>query len=103
MTAAPYDLIVGLDRADKKADLCLIDTATGQRRTGPGQRALDTAHRVACQYFESLGALVPDAGALPEISPPQSAEDLCPHTVEALSRQRFAQTAEGRFAQTVLP
>ncbi len=32
MTAAPYDLILGLDRADKKADLCLLETATGQRR-----------------------------------------------------------------------
>ncbi|MDH7501120.1 MAG: hypothetical protein QHJ82_00185 [Verrucomicrobiota bacterium] len=33
MTACPYDLIIGLDRADQKADLCLIQTATGQRRT----------------------------------------------------------------------
>lgn len=29
----PYDLIIGLDRSDTKADLCLIDTHTGQRRT----------------------------------------------------------------------
>ncbi len=28
----PYDLVIGLDRSDKKADLCLIDTHTGQRR-----------------------------------------------------------------------
>jgi hypothetical protein len=41
MTPVPYDLIIGLDRADKKADLCLLDTATGQRKeksktqTGP--------------------------------------------------------------------
>jgi len=33
MTPTPYDLILGLDRADKKADLCLLDTKTGQRRT----------------------------------------------------------------------
>ena len=33
MTASPYDLIIGLDRSDKKADLCLINTRTGQRRT----------------------------------------------------------------------
>ena len=26
----PYDLIIGLDRSDKKADLCLIDIRTGQ-------------------------------------------------------------------------
>jgi hypothetical protein len=29
----PYDLVIGLDRSDKKADLQLITTATGQRRS----------------------------------------------------------------------
>ena len=33
MTVCPYDLIVGLDRSDAKADLCLLDVHTGQRRT----------------------------------------------------------------------
>jgi transposase len=33
MTASPYDLVIGLDRSDQKADLCLIDTHTGQRRS----------------------------------------------------------------------
>ena len=28
----PYDLILGLDRSDQEAELCLIDTHTGQRR-----------------------------------------------------------------------
>ena len=28
-----YDLVIGLDRSDKKADLCLIDTCTEQRRS----------------------------------------------------------------------
>ena len=32
-TPHPYDLVIGLDRSDHKADLCLIDTATGQRRS----------------------------------------------------------------------
>ena len=36
----PYDLIIGLDRSDKKADLCLVTTATGQRRSA----IIDTAH-----------------------------------------------------------
>ena len=31
-TPHPYDLVIGLDRSDQKADLCLIDTRTGQRR-----------------------------------------------------------------------
>ena len=29
-TPHPYDLVIGLDRSDQKADLCLLDTATGQ-------------------------------------------------------------------------
>jgi transposase len=29
----PYDLVIGLDRSDQKADLCLIDPRTGQRRS----------------------------------------------------------------------
>jgi hypothetical protein len=29
----PFDLAIGLDRSDRKADLCLIDPLTGQRRT----------------------------------------------------------------------
>jgi hypothetical protein len=32
-TSHPYDLVIGLDRSDKKADLHLITTATGQRRS----------------------------------------------------------------------
>ena len=31
-TSPPYDLVIGLDRSDQKADLCLIDTRTGERR-----------------------------------------------------------------------
>jgi hypothetical protein len=32
MPPVPYDLIIGLDRGDQKTDLCLLETATGQRR-----------------------------------------------------------------------
>jgi transposase len=32
-TKASYDLVIGLDRSDRKADLHLIDTATGQPRS----------------------------------------------------------------------
>jgi hypothetical protein len=32
-TPHPYDLVIGLDRSDKKADLHLITTTTGQRRS----------------------------------------------------------------------
>jgi transposase len=32
-TSCPHDLVIGLDRSDAKADLHLINTATGQRRS----------------------------------------------------------------------
>ncbi len=32
-TNHPYDLVIGLDRSDRKADLLLITTSTGQRRS----------------------------------------------------------------------
>ena len=35
-TPHPYDLVIGLDRSDKKADLGLITTATGSFNWLPG-------------------------------------------------------------------
>ena len=57
MTACPYDLILGLDRADQKADLCLIDTATGQRRG----LTLATAPEALCQWLAQLRQQHPTA------------------------------------------
>jgi len=52
MTPAAYDLIIGLDRADKKADLCLIATATGQRRG----ITIDTAPRRSVNGWPSCAS-----------------------------------------------
>jgi len=38
-TPHPYDLVIGLDRSDKKADLCLIDTHSGRHT----QQTIDTS------------------------------------------------------------
>lgn len=57
MTPAPYDLIIGLDRADPKADLCLIETATGQRRTA----VVDTAPEALCEWLAELRQQHPQA------------------------------------------
>jgi transposase len=57
MTPAPYDLIIGLDRADKKADLCLIETATGQRRTA----IIDPAPEALCAWLAELRQQYPTA------------------------------------------
>ena len=56
-TNPPYDLILGLDRADKKADLCLIQTATGQRRT----ITLDTSPEALCEWLAELRQQHPQA------------------------------------------
>ncbi|MGC8990095.1 MAG: IS110 family transposase [Verrucomicrobiia bacterium] len=57
MTPVPYDLILGLDRADKKADLCLIETATGQRRTA----VVATAPEALCEWLAELRQQHPQA------------------------------------------
>jgi transposase len=53
----PYDLIIGLDRADQKADLCLLETATGQHRTA----VLDTAPEALCEWLADLRQQHPQA------------------------------------------
>lgn len=50
MTACPYDLVIGLDRSDKKADLCLLNVATGQRRAV----VIDTAPEALWEWLAQL-------------------------------------------------
>ena len=56
-SANPYDLIVGLDRSDKKADLCLIDTRTGQRRS----EVIATAPEALWEWLAQLRQQYPAA------------------------------------------
>ena len=53
----PYDLIIGLDRSDKKADLRLITTATGQRRS----EIIDTAPEALWEWLLQLRQQHPQA------------------------------------------
>ena len=53
----PYDLVIGLDRSDQKADLCLIDTHTGQRRSV----VIDTAPEALWEWLLALRQQHPDA------------------------------------------
>ena len=57
MTTLPYDLVIGLDRSDKKADLCLIDSHTGQRRTV----LIDTAPEALWEWLAELRQQHPGA------------------------------------------
>jgi len=49
-TPHPYDLIIGLDRSDRKADLHLIDTRTGQHRSA----TIDTAPEALWEWLLEL-------------------------------------------------
>src|SRR6185437_3788702 len=53
----PYDLVIGLDRSDKKADLCLIDTHSGQRR----RVVIDTAPEALWEWLLELRQQYPEA------------------------------------------
>jgi transposase len=57
MTAHPYDLVIGLDRSDKKADLCLLNVATGARRSV----VIDTAPEALCEWLAQLRQQHPTA------------------------------------------
>jgi transposase len=56
-TPHPYDLIVGLDRSDRKADLHLIDTRSGARRS----HTLDTAPEALWEWLLTLRQEHPQA------------------------------------------
>jgi transposase len=56
-TPHPYDLVIGLDRSDKKADLRLITTATGQRRSA----IIDTAPEALWEWLLQLRQEHPQA------------------------------------------
>jgi transposase len=56
-TPHPHDLIIGLDRSDKKADLCLIDTATEQRRS----EIINTAPEALWEWLLALRQQHPHA------------------------------------------
>jgi len=56
-SSPPYDLVIGLDRSDTKADLCLIDTHTGQRRN----LVLDTAPEALWEWLSELRQQHPQA------------------------------------------
>src|SRR5512139_2040850 len=53
----PYDLIIGLDRSDKKADLCLIHTHTGQHQS----LTIDTSPEALWEWLLQLRQQHPQA------------------------------------------
>ena len=53
----PYDLVIGLDRSDKTADLHLIDTRTGEQRSA----VIDTAPEALWEWLLQLRQQHPQA------------------------------------------
>jgi hypothetical protein len=53
----PYDLVIGLDRSDQQADLCLIDPRTSQRRSV----VIDTAPEALWEWLAQLRQQYPEA------------------------------------------
>jgi len=53
----PYDLVIGLDRSDRKADLCLFDTHTGQQT----QQTIDTSPEALHDWLAQLRQHYPQA------------------------------------------
>ena len=56
-TSHPYDLVIGLDRSDRKADLHLIDTRTDQHRSA----TIDTAPEALWEWLLELRQQHPHA------------------------------------------
>ena len=52
---SPFDLVIGLDRSDKKADLHLIDTATGEVKV----QTLDTSPESLHDWLAELRQCYP--------------------------------------------
>jgi transposase len=53
----PFDLVIGLDRSDRKADLCLIDTRSGQRE----KQIIDTSPEALHEWLARLHEQHPTA------------------------------------------
>jgi transposase len=56
-TTSPYDLVIGLDRSDTKADLCLLNPRTGERRT----EVIATAPEALWEWLLQLRQQHPEA------------------------------------------
>jgi hypothetical protein len=56
-TTHPFDLVIGLDRSDRKADLYLIDTHTAQ----PSKQIIDTAPERLHDWLAQLRQQYPTA------------------------------------------
>jgi len=92
-TPHPYDLIIGLDRSDRKADLHLIDTRTGQHRSA----TIDIAPEALWEWLLELRQQHPQARVALCLEQPavhliaflEAYEWICLYPINPLSLQKF--------------
>jgi transposase len=92
-TPHPYDLVVGLDRSDRKADLHLIDTRTAQHRSA----TIDTAPEALWEWLLELRQQHPQARVALCLEQPavhliaflEAYEWICLYPINPLSLQKF--------------
>ena len=95
-TSHPYDLVIGLDRSDRKADLHLIDTRTGQHRAA----TIDTAPEALWEWLLELRQQHPQARVALCLEQPavhliaflEAYEWICLYPINPLSLQKFRET-----------
>jgi transposase len=92
-TPHPYDLVIGLDRSDRKADLHLIDPRTGQHRSA----TIDTAPEALWEWLLELRQQHPQARVALCLEQPavhliaflEAYEWICLYPINPISLQKF--------------
>lgn len=92
----PYDLIIGLDRSDKKADLCLIHTQTDQLQFA----TIDTAPEALWEWLLQLRQQHPHARVAVCLEQPaghlisflEAYEWICLYPINPITLQKFRET-----------
>lgn len=95
-TSHPYDLVLGLDRSDRKADLHLIETRSGERRT----LTIDTAPEALWEWLLQLRQQHPQARLAVCLEQPaghliaflEAYEWITLYPVNPISLQKFRET-----------
>jgi transposase len=95
-TSHPYDLVVGLDRSDRKADLHLIETRTAQHRAA----TIDTAPEALWEWLLELRQQYPQAHVALCLEQPavhliaflEAYEWICLYPINPISLQKFRET-----------
>jgi transposase len=92
-TAVAYDLLIGLDRSDQKADLCLIDTGTGRRWSQTIDTSPESLHtwltQLRQQYPHARVALIVEQPALNLLGFLEPIEWISLYAINPITLQKF--------------